>query len=82
MNKLLTIKRANLIGNLYKSSVYGNEGYTYKIYLGKQTKSHLLSQSYVYITSKEEALDKLETEIKMLLNIDKDLFDFAKLEKM
>lgn len=79
MKKVLTIKRANLIGNLYQSSVYGNEGYNYKIYIGKQTKSHLISQSYVYISSKEVALEKLEDEIKILLNIDKDLFDFAKL---
>lgn len=82
MRKVLSIKRGNLIGNLYYSSVMGNEGYNYKIYLGKQTKGQLLAQSYVYITDKAIALEKLEDEMKVLMNIGKDLFDFGKIERM
>lgn len=79
MNKVLTIRQGNLIGNLYKEV---HDGYYYKIYLGKQVKSQLLAQSYVYLYSKDQCIEKLKLEMKMLLNIDKDLFDFEKLERM
>lgn len=82
MKKITTIKRANLIGNVYENKVMGNIGYSYKIYLGKQIRSQLLSQSYVYITDKVVALEKLEDEMKVLMNIGKDLFDFSKIERM
>lgn len=82
MKKVLSIKRGNLIGNLYKGTMQGNEGYYYKIYLGKQIKSQLLAQSYVYMYDQDQCKEKMELEMKTLMNIDKDLFDFEKIEKM
>lgn len=82
MKKIETIKRANLIGNVYENKVMGNIGYSYKIYLGKQTRSQLISQSYVYFTDFNQCMDHLESEIETLIEMKKDLFDFSKLEKM
>lgn len=81
MNKVLTIKEGNLIGNLYKATIKGNEGYYYKIYLGKQIKSQLIAQSYVYLYDQDQCTEKMKLEMKTLMNIDKDLFDFNKLER-
>ena len=82
MSKVLTIKEGNLIGNLYKSTIKGNEGYYYKIYLGKQTKGQLLAQSYVYLYDQDQCVEKMKLEMKTLMNIDKDLFDFTLIDKM
>lgn len=79
MNKVLTIKEGNLIANLYKNTM---DGYYYKIYLGKQTRGQLLAQSYVFLYDKDECLERMKENLNQLLNIDKDLFDFTKLDKM
>ena len=76
MNKVLTIKQGNLIGNLYKSNIKGNEGYYYRIYLGKQIKSQLLAQSYVYLYDQDQCKEKMLLEMKALLEINYDLLDF------
>lgn len=81
MNKVLSIKEGNLIGNLYKSTIKGNEGYYFKIYLGKQIKSQLIAQSYVYLYDQDQCTEKMKLEMKTLMNIDKNLFDFEKLER-
>lgn len=77
--KILTLKESDLIGNLYLNK---DGGYYYKIYFKKQTKGQLIGQSYVYLYSKEQCIEKLHLEMKMLLNIKKDLFDLDKIEKM
>lgn len=77
--KIQTIKEGNLIANLYLNK---DGGYYYRIYLGKQIRSQLLSQSYVYFYSKDQCVEKMKIDLKTLLNIDKDLFDFSKLERM
>lgn len=79
MNKVLTIKAGDLIGNLYKNTM---GGYYYKIYFKKQTKGQLVGQSYVYFYSKEDCLNKMKTDMKTILNINKDLFDLEKLENI
>ncbi len=76
--KVLSIKQGDLIGNLYKEV---HDGYYYKIYFKKQVKGQLLAQSYVYLYSKDQCIEKMKLEMKTLLNISKDLFDFEKLEK-
>lgn len=82
MKKITTIKRANLIGNVYENKVMGNIGYSYKIYLGKQIRSQLLSQSYVYFADANECIEQMDADISNLLEIKKDLFDLSKLERM
>lgn len=77
--KVLSIKQGDLIGNLYKE--VHDDGYYYKIYFKKQVKGQLLAQSYVYLYSKDQCIEKMKLEMKTLLNISKDLFDFEKLEK-
>lgn len=75
--KVLTIKQGDLVGNLYKNTM---DGYYYKIYFKKVKKGQMLAQSYVYLYSQDQCLEKMKIEMKTLLNINKDLFDFAKLE--
>lgn len=76
--KVLTIKQGDLVGNLYKNSM---DGYYYKIYFRKVVKGQLLAQSYVYLYSQDQCVEKMKLEMKTLNNINKDLFDFEKLEK-
>lgn len=76
--KVLTIRQGELIGNLYLNK---EGGYYYRIYFKKIVKGQLLAQSYVYLYSKDQCIEKMRLEMKTLLNINKDLLDFEKLEK-
>ena len=76
MSKVLSIKQGDLIGNLYKNSM---DGYYYRIYFKKQTKSQLIAQSYVYLYDKDQCIEKMKLDMKQINGITKDLFDLEKL---
>lgn len=76
--KVLSIKQGELIGNLYKNSM---DGYYYRIYFRKQTKGQLVAQSYVYLYSKDQCIEKMKLDMKQINGITKDLFDLEQLEK-
>lgn len=61
----------------FKGTVYLYKyGYTYKIRYHRK----VVDQSYVYLTSKELAIGRMENALKMLTGFNKDLFDLERIK--
>ena len=73
--KVLEYKLGKLRGVL---SSY-KDGYGYKIYFKNIRKSQIIAQSYVYLYDITICYERMVSEMKMLAEMQKDLFDLEKL---
>lgn len=71
MRKIMTERAGDFTGTVYLYSL----GYGFKIVYHRK----VVGRSYVYLTSKEDCVNKMLDELKFLSGFNKDLFDLERL---